>query len=87
MREFTGWIKGRPQDYIMDLQRAQHRSKAQSNTKTSTSLNLFSPGIKSDYESLVRKQSEVANLTYKKGESDIDCKHVLVKCRAGIFYF
>ena len=70
VREFTGWIKGRPEDYIMDLQRAQHRSKAQSNSrKTATSsLDLFSPGIQNDYESLLRKQSEIANLTYKKGE-------------------
>ena len=72
MREFTGWIKGRPEDYIMDLQRAQHRSKAQSNTKnTQTALNLFSPGIKNDYESLLRKQNEIANLTYKKGKSRV----------------
>ena len=72
VREFTGWIKGRPEDYIMDLQRAQHRSKAQSNTKnTQTSLNLFSPGIKNDYESLLRKQNEIANLTYKKGKSRV----------------
>ena len=70
VREFTGWIQGRPEDYIMDLQRAQHRSKAQSNSrKTATpSLNLFSPGIQNDYESLLRKQNEIANLTYKKGE-------------------
>ena len=64
VREFTGWIQGRPEDYIMDLQRAQHRSKAQS----STNINLFSPGIQNDYESLLRKQNEIANLTYKKGE-------------------
>ena len=70
VREFTGWIKGRPEDYIMDLQRAQHRSKAQSNSRKSptTSLDLFSPGIQNDYESLLRKQNEIANFTYKKGE-------------------
>ena len=70
VREFTGWIKGQPEDYIMDLQRAQHRSKAQSNSRktATTSLNLFSPGIQNDYESLLRKQNEIANLTYKKGE-------------------
>ena len=70
VREFSGWIKGRPEDYIMSLQRAQHRSKAQSNSRTSatTSLDLFSPGIQNDYESLLRKQNEIANLTYKKGE-------------------
>jgi len=69
VREFTGWIKGRPEDYIMDLQRAQHRSKAQSNSRKSptTSLDLFSPGIQNDYESLLRKQNEIANFTYKKG--------------------
>ena len=70
VREFTGWIQGRPEDYIMDLQRAQHRSKAQSNSRKTqtTGLNLFSPGIQNDYESLLRKQNEIANLTYKKGE-------------------
>ena len=25
VREFTGWIQGRPEDYIMNLQRQQHR--------------------------------------------------------------
>ena len=70
MREFTGWIQGRPEDYIMNLQRQQHRSKAQSNTRKTAvgpKLNLFSPGIKNDYEYLIKKQNEVANFTYKKG--------------------
>ena len=71
VREFTGWIQGRPEDYIMNLQRQQHRSKAQSNTRKTAvgpKLNLFSPGIKNDYEYLIKKQNEVANFTYKKGE-------------------
>ncbi len=71
MREFTGWIQGRPEDYIMNLQRQQHRSKAQSNTRKTAvgpKLNLFSPGIQNDYEYLIKKQNEVANFTYKKGE-------------------
>ena len=71
MREFTGWIQGRPEDYIMNLQRQQHRSKAQSNTRKTAvgpKLNLFSPGIKNDYEYLIKKQNEVANFTYKMGE-------------------
>ena len=54
----------------MNLQRAQHRSKAQSNTRktVSSNIDLFSPGIQNDYESVLRKQNEIANLTYKKGE-------------------
>ena len=74
VREFTGWIQGRPEDYIMNLQRQQHRSKAQSNTRksaigvTAPKLNLFSPGIKNNYEYLIQKQNEVANFTYKKGK-------------------
>lgn len=70
VREFTGWIQGRPEDYIMNLQRQQHRSKAQSNTRKTAvgpKLNLFSPGIKNDYEYLIKKQNEVANFTYKMG--------------------
>merc|ERR1719400_1912342 len=70
VREFTGWIQGRPEDYIMSLQRQQHRSKAQSNTRKTAvgpKLNLFSPGIKNDFEYLIKKQNEVANFTYKKG--------------------
>ena len=75
VREFTGWIQGRPEDYIMNLQRhqaQQHRSKAQSNTRKTAvgpKLNLFSPGIKNDYEYLIKKQNEVANFTYKKGKT------------------
>ena len=75
VREFTGWIQGRPEDYIMNLQRhqaQQHRSKAQSNTRKTAvgpKLNLFSPGIQNDYEYLIKKQNEVANFTYKKGKT------------------
>jgi len=70
VREFTGWIQSRPEEYIMSLQRQQHRSKAQSNTRKSAvgpKLSLFTPGVKSDFESLIKKQNEVANFTYKKG--------------------
>merc|ERR1712107_237068 len=30
-------------------------------------LSLFTPGVMSDFESLIKKQNEVANFTYKKG--------------------
>ena len=83
VREFTGWIQGRPEDYIMSLvqhQNQQHRSKAQSNTRvaaTGPKLNLFSPGVKNDYEFLVKQQNEVANYTYKKGGcSPVDSRYL-----------
>ena len=82
MREFTGWIQSRPEEYIMSLQRQQHRSKAQSNTRKSSvgpKLSLFTPGVKSDFESLIKKQNEVANFTYKKGK--YLCRNMIVGLR------
>ena len=68
-REFTGWITGRPEDYIMSLQSWQHRQKQKkSQQQSQPSLDLFSPGISNNYETLLQAKSQVANLTYQKGK-------------------
>ena len=65
VREFKGRITGGEDDYFMNLQSLlQHKKKVESQSKLN---NLFSPGIKNDYQSFLTSASSLANLTYKKG--------------------
>ena len=65
VREFKGWITGDKDDYFMSLQSLlQHQKKI---AGQSPNLDLFSPGIRNDYESFLTSSTDLANLTYKKG--------------------
>jgi len=65
VREFTGWIKGDKSDYFMSLESLLQRKKKIEGQ--SPKLNLFTPGVRNDYESLLNSRASLANLTYKKG--------------------
>ena len=66
VREFTGWIKGDKSDYFMSLESLLQRKKKIEGQ--SPKLNLFTPGVRNDYESLLNSRASLANLTYKKGK-------------------